>query len=103
MLKRFLRARFANWVATLLILVNEHGQQFGKFRLLRREIFTFVKTHQFVRETFTLFVRVQDMGERTAQQFPVGFLVEIDRCRAHRFHAPLSYSAWVKRYKTKTR
>src|SRR6266436_9652334 len=65
MLKCLLRARFPNWIATLLILVNQHGQQFGKFRFLRRKIFTFVKTHQFVRETLALFVRMDDMRERT--------------------------------------
>src|SRR5260370_35020076 len=98
MLKRLLRARFPNWIAALLILVNQHGQQFGKFRLLGREIFTFVKTHQFVRETFTFFIRMDDMRERTAQEFPVGFFVAIYRWGAHWFHAPLSYSRWVKRY-----
>src|SRR6266849_3784813 len=103
MLKRLLRARFPDWIAAFLILVNQHGQQFGKFRFLRRKIFTFVKTHQFVRETLTLFVRMDDMGKCTAQQSPVSFLVEIDRCRAHCFHAPLSYSACVNKCKTKTR
>src|SRR6266849_1211290 len=95
MLKGLLRARFANWIATLLILVNQHGQQFGKFRFLRGKIFTFVKTHQFVRETFTFLVRVEDMRECKAQELPVSFLVETYGCRAHCFHAPLSYSAWV--------
>src|SRR6267378_8128583 len=103
MLKRLPRARFPNGVATLLILVNQHGQQFGKFRFLRGKIFTFVKTHQFVRETFTFFVRMDDMGERTPQEFPVGFLVEIYGCGAHWFQAPLSYSACVNMCKTKTR
>src|SRR5260370_13747708 len=32
MLKRLLRARVPNWIAALLVLVNQHGQQFGKFR-----------------------------------------------------------------------
>src|SRR5712692_4295702 len=103
MLKRLLRARFPNWMAALLIFVDQHCQQFGKFRLLRRRIFTFVKTYQFVRETFTFFVRMDDMGKSTPQKFPVGFLVEIYGCRAHWFQAPLSYSACVNKCKTKTR
>src|SRR5216683_3262494 len=97
------RARNRNWIAALLILVNQHGQQFGEFRFLRRKIFTLVKTQQFVRETFTFFVGVDDMRECTAQQFPVSFRVEIYRCRAHWFQAPLSYSACVNKYRTKTR
>src|SRR6266481_4386188 len=103
MLERLLRARFPNWIAASLILVNQHGQQFGKFCFLRGKNFTLVKTYQLVREAFTLFVRTDNMGKRTAQQFPVHFLVEIYRCRAHCFHAPLSYSACVNKYKTKTR
>src|SRR6266851_2963257 len=71
MLKRLPRARNRNWIAALLILVNQHGQQFGEFRFLRRKIFTLVKTQQFVRETFTFFVGVEDMGECAAQQAPV--------------------------------
>src|SRR5258707_13884622 len=103
MLKRLLRTRVPNWIAALLILVNQHGQQFGKFRFLRRKIFPSVKTQQFVRETFALFVRMDDMGKRTPQQFSVGLFVEIYCCRAHCFQAPLSYSAWVKRGKMKIR
>src|SRR5713101_6762262 len=99
MLKRLPRARNRNWIAALLILVNQHGQQFGEFRFLRRKIFTLVKTQQFVRETFTFFVGVDDMRECTAQQFPVSFRVEIYRCRAHWFQAPLSYSACVNKTK----
>src|ERR1700716_311641 len=103
MLKRLLRSRFPNWIAALLILVKQHGQQFGKFRFLRRKIFTLVKAHQFVRETLTFFVGVDDMRECAAQQFSVSFLVEIYRCRGHWFQAPLSYSACVNKFKTKTR
>src|SRR5258708_30966310 len=103
MLKCLPRARVPNWIAALIILVNQHGEQFCKFRFLRRKSFPFVKTQQFVRETLALFVRMDDMGERTAQQFSVGFFVEIYCCRVHCFQAPLSYSAWVKRCNTKTR
>src|ERR1700687_1459364 len=101
MLKRLPRARVPNWIAAPLILVNQHGQQFAKFRFLRRKIFTFVKTQQFVRETLALLVRMDDMGERPPQQFSVGLFVEISCCLAHYFPAPLSYSAWVKTCKTK--
>src|ERR1700688_497132 len=103
MLQRLLRARLANWVAALLILVDQHGQQFGKFALLRRKVFALVKTQQFVREPLTLVVRAQHTRERSPQQFPVSFFRPDRRSRAHRFQAPLSYSACVNKYKTKTR
>src|SRR6266436_4200285 len=75
MLKCLLRTRFPNWIATLLILVNQHRQQFGKFPFFRRKLFTFIKTHQFVRETFAFFIRVDDMGECTPQKLPVSLFV----------------------------
>jgi hypothetical protein len=102
MLKCLLRACFPNRIAPLLVLVNEHGQQFGKFLFFWRGVLTFVETQQLVRETFGFLIRVDDMGKCTAQQLPVSFLVQLHCHGAHCFQAPLSYSACVNRYKTKT-
>src|SRR5882724_6950397 len=89
MLEGPLRTCFPNWIATFLILVNEHGQQFSKFLLFRRRALTFVETQQLAREPFAFCIRADHMGERAPQELPVRFLVEIYRCRAHCFQAPL--------------
>src|SRR5438876_10727337 len=83
---------FPNWIAPLLVLVNEHGQQFGEFLFFWRRVLTFVETQQLVRETLGFLIRADDMGKRTAQQLPVSLLVEVYTCRDHCFQAPSSYS-----------
>ena len=102
MLECPLRTCFPNWIAPLLVLINEHGQQFGKFLFFWRRVLTFVETQQLVREPFGFLIRVDDMGKCTAQQLPVSLLVEVYSCRAHCFQAPSSYSECVNRYNTKT-
>ena len=63
MLECPLRTCLPNWIAPLLVLVNEHGQQFGKFLFFWRRVLTFVETQQLVRETFGFLIRVDDMGK----------------------------------------
>jgi hypothetical protein len=102
MLQCSLRTRFPNRVATLLVIINEHGQQLGKFLFFWRRVVTFVETQQLVCETLTFLIRVNDMGQSTTQQLPVCFLAKIDRYRAQRFQATSSYSECVNGYNTKS-
>jgi len=72
-----LRTCLPNGIAPLLVLVNKHGQQFGKFLFFWRRVLTFGETQQLVRETFGFLIRVDDMGKCTAQRLPVSLLVEV--------------------------
>ena len=43
---------FPNWIAPLLVLVNEHGQEFCKCLFFWRRVLMFVETQQLIGETF---------------------------------------------------
>src|SRR5260370_16661253 len=68
MLECPLRTCLPDWIAPLLVLVNEHGQQFAKFLFSCRKVLTFLETQQLVRETFGFLIRADDMAKRTSQQ-----------------------------------
>src|SRR5580693_162247 len=103
MMKRLARAGLAYRIATRFILVNQDGQEFSQLLFFAGSALVFVKTEQFAGEALAFLVRADDMGQCPAQQLPVCFLVEIDSRSAHGFQSPRSYSACVRRYKTKTR
>src|SRR5580704_7713494 len=103
MVKGLLRAGLPNGIAALLVLINEHGQEFSELLFLGGSVIELVKTQKLAGQAFAFLIRADNVRQCPPQQLPVCFLVEIDGRRAHCFQSPRSYSACVKIYKTKTR